>query len=282
MLNLTDLGLEGKALDVVKKNIIKPYGIILSTGPTGSGKTTTLYSILNKISKPEINIVTLEDPVEYEIPGINQCQIKPKIGFTFAEGLRSILRQDPDIIMVGEIRDQETASMATHAALTGHLVLTTLHTNDTASALPRLINMGVEPFLITSAINCIMAQRLVRKICPKCKEEYKIPEATRKEIMDEINKSTNPELSKYKNTEIKFYHGKGCDNCSNGFKGRIGVFEVMDMTEKVENLAVSRSPATTIKHEAMKEGMLTIKEDGIIKIIKGITTVDEVLRVTTD
>jgi type II secretory ATPase GspE/PulE/Tfp pilus assembly ATPase PilB-like protein len=279
---LEDLGLMGNALKVLDRNIAKPYGVVLATGPTGSGKTTTLYCIISKINKPEVNVVTLEDPVEYEIPDVNQCQIKPKIGFGFAEGLRSILRQDPNIIMVGEIRDQETASMVTHAALTGHLVLSTLHTNDTASALPRLINMGVEPFLITSAINCILAQRLVRKICPKCIEEYKIPDATVEQIKKEINASQNSELAEYKNKELKFYHGKGCSNCTDGYKGRLGLFEILELSEKIENLAVSHSPANMIKDEAIKEGMLTMKEDGIIKVLKGLTTIDELLRVTTE
>lgn len=279
---LEDLGLMGNALKVLDRNIAKPYGVVLATGPTGSGKTTTLYCIINKINKPEVNVVTLEDPVEYEIPDVNQCQIKPKIGFGFAEGLRSILRQDPNIIMVGEIRDQETASMVTHAALTGHLVLSTLHTNDTASALPRLINMGVEPFLITSAINCILAQRLVRKICPKCIEEYKIPSATVEEIKKEIDASQNSELAEYKNKELKFYRGKGCANCTDGYKGRLGLFEILELSEKIENLAVSHSPANMIKDEAVKEGMLTMKEDGIIKVLKGLTTIDELLRVTTE
>lgn len=282
VLSLEDLGMMGHAKEVLEKNIAKPFGVILSTGPTGSGKTTTLYSIINKINKPEINVITLEDPVEYEITGINQCQIKPKIGFGFADGLRSILRQDPNVIMVGEIRDQDTASLATHAALTGHLVLTTLHTNDTAGALPRLINMGVEPFLITSALNCIIAQRLVRKICEHCKEEYKIPNVLQDEIKNEIDKSVNPELNEFKHKDLKFYHGKGCSQCHEGYKGRIGLFEVMDMSDKIEELAVSRVPATFIKAEAIKEGMLTIKEDGLMKVLKGLTTIDEVMRVTTE
>jgi len=281
LLNLKDLGMGAGALKILEDNIKKPYGVILATGPTGSGKTTTLYAIINTINKPDINVITLEDPVEYEIAGINQCQIKPKIGFGFAEGLRSVLRQDPNIIMVGEIRDRETASMATHAALTGHLVLTTLHTNDAPSALPRLINMGVEPFLITSAINCIMAQRLVRKICQKCKEELKVPEPVLNEIKAEIEKSTNSELNAYKNNPLKFYHGKGCPDCTDGFKGRVGVYEVLRMSEKIEDLAVKRMPATSIREQAISEGMLTIKEDGIIKAIKGITTLDEIMRVTS-
>lgn len=282
VMNLKDLGVAGRAFKVLEENIKKPYGVILATGPTGSGKTTTLYAVINQINKPEVNIITLEDPVEYEISGINQCQIKPKIGFGFADGLRSILRQDPNIIMVGEIRDNETANLATHAALTGHLVLSTLHTNDAASGLPRLINMGVEPFLITSAINCIIAQRLVRKICSQCKEEYRVPEAVKEKIEQEIDKSQNKDFSTYKNKPLKFYHGKGCSSCNEGFRGRIGVFEILQMSEKIEELAVSRAPATSIREVAIKEGMLTMKEDGIIKALAGVTTIDEILRVSSE
>lgn len=277
---LEDLGFNGTNLKKVNANIIKPYGIILATGPTGSGKSTTLYAILNKISKPEVNIITLEDPVEYDIPGINQSQIKPKIGFSFAEGLRSILRQDPDIIMVGEIRDTETAAMSTHAALTGHLVLSTLHTNDASGALPRLINMGIEPFLITSSINCIIAQRLVRKVCDNCKTEYAPPEPVIKEIKDELSNSKNQEVLDYLNKPLKFYKGKGCHICSKGYKGRIGIYEVLEVTAEVENLAVHKEPASKIQTQAIAEGMISIKQDGIIKALNGFTTLDEVMRVT--
>jgi type II secretory ATPase GspE/PulE/Tfp pilus assembly ATPase PilB-like protein len=270
---LEELGIAGKSLKVIENNITKPYGIILSTGPTGSGKSTTLYSILQKISSPEINVITLEDPVEYEIPGINQCQVKPKIGFSFAEGLRSVLRQDPNIIMVGEIRDSETAAMATHAALTGHLVLSTLHTNDAAGALPRLMNMGIEPFLITSSINIIIAQRLVRKICQKCKAEVRLPE----ELMVEINKS----LEKFNlQKPYKFFEAKGCPECNQGYSGRIGLFEVLEMSEKIEEIAVKKRPAFEIAAAAVSEGMVTLKQDGLIKATKGLTTVSEILRVT--
>ncbi|HBO60473.1 TPA: hypothetical protein DD449_02210 [Candidatus Berkelbacteria bacterium] len=268
------LGIKGHNLKVLEENIIKPYGVILATGPTGSGKSTTLYSILKKISSPSVNVITLEDPVEYEIPGINQCQVKPKIGFSFAEGLRSVLRQDPNIIMVGEIRDSETAGMATHAALTGHLVLSTLHTNDSAGALPRLINMGIEPFLITSSVNVIVAQRLVRKLCQKCKKEVALPEVFRIDIEKELAKFN---LQK----PYKFYEGQGCSECDHGYSGRMGIYEVLSMSDKIEELAIKKRPASEIAHQAVAEGMITLKQDGLIKAIKGETTVGEVLRVTT-
>ncbi len=274
MYTLEDLGVTGHNLKILLENIDKPYGIVLSTGPTGSGKSTTLYAVLSRISTASVNIITLEDPVEYELPGLNQCQIKPKIGFTFANGLRSVLRQDPNIIMVGEIRDSETASLATHAALTGHLVLSTLHTNDATGALPRLINMGVEPFLITSSINCIIGQRLVRRLCDHCKRPAHIPEPVLKEIESELAKFNLPK-------PYKFFEGRGCPECDQGYKGRIGIFEVLPMTEKIETLAIARKPASEIKNTAIQEGMITMKQDGLIKAIKGITTVNEVLRVVT-
>ncbi len=279
---LEKLGMTGDNLKKVKENINQPYGIILVTGPTGSGKSTTLYAILGEISNEKVNVVTLEDPVEYEIEGINQSQIKPKIGFGFAEGLRSIVRQDPNIIMVGEIRDAETANLSTNAALTGHLVLSTLHTNDASGALPRLINMGVEPFLITSSINAIIAQRLVRKLCPNCKQEKKIPATILQDIKEELSKSNNKEVLAYKDKPLKFYEAKGCEKCGNGgYKGRIGLYEVMPMSEKIEDLAVNKMPASEIQKEAIKEGMITMKQDGLIKAIQGVTTLDEVMRVTT-
>ena len=271
---LEELGLAGKSLKVVTDNIDKPFGIILSTGPTGSGKSTTLYAILNRISTASVNIITLEDPVEYEIPGINQCQIKPKVGFSFANGLRSVLRQDPNVIMVGEIRDAETASLAVHAALTGHLVLSTLHTNDAPGTLPRLINMGIEPFLITSSINCIIGQRLVRKLCPKCKVPAHIPALVQKEIDLELAQFNFPK-------PYNFFEGNGCSECSQGYKGRIGIFEVMSMREEIENLTIARRPASEIKAAAIKNGMVTMKQDGLIKALKGLTSINEVLRVVT-
>lgn len=279
--SLEDLGFVGSAFKIVMEQIKQPYGIIMATGPTGSGKSTTLYAILNRLNQPGVNVVTLEDPVEYEVAGVNQCQIKPKIGFTFAEGLRSILRQDPNIIMVGEIRDSDTASMATHAALTGHLVLTTLHTNDAASALPRLINMGVEPFLITSSVNLIIAQRLLRRICPHCREKVDIPDPLKqalKKELDSIPKNNKEDLSRIK--EIQFYKGRGCKECTEGYKGRIGVYELLVMSDQIENLAVSRRPASEVKEAAISAGMLTMKQDGLLKALDGLTTIDEVLLAT--
>ncbi|MEK7096360.1 MAG: ATPase, T2SS/T4P/T4SS family [Patescibacteria group bacterium] len=283
VLSLEDLGMQGSAFQLTVAAIARPYGTILSTGPTGSGKTTTLYAILNRISRPGINIVTLEDPVEYEIPGINQCQIKPEIGFTFASGLRSVLRQDPNIIMVGEIRDAETAGMVTHSALTGHLVLSTLHTNDTSNTLPRLTNMGIEPFLITSSINLVIAQRLVRKVCPRCKEEMKVPPKILEQIKAELS-TISP-----KNTidaarvtrELRFYYGRGCNECLQGFRGRVGIFEVMDLNQEIEELAVSKRPANEIRVASIKNGMLTMRQDGILKVLAGITTIDEVFQATS-
>ncbi|MBI4948464.1 Flp pilus assembly complex ATPase component TadA [Candidatus Berkelbacteria bacterium] len=281
ILTLEQLGVTGTNFDRLVENIDKPFGIILSTGPTGSGKSTTLYAILNRISKPGVNIVTLEDPVEYELPGINQSQVKPQIGFNFADGLRSVLRQDPNVIMVGEIRDLETAAMATHSALTGHLVLSTLHTNDASGALPRLINMGVEPFLITSSINAVIAQRLVRKICDNCKEHVELPSAVKDFALKHISEIPTGQLKNINKEQLTFYHGKGCAKCSNGYLGRIGIFEVLPMTPGIEALANRKVPASELKNQAIKEGMITMMQDGLIKALKGITTVDEVMRVTT-
>lgn len=281
IMSLEQMGLTGSNFDVLVTNIEKPYGIILATGPTGSGKSTTLYAILSRLSKPGVNIITLEDPVEYELPGVNQAQVKPQIGFTFAEGLRSVLRQDPNIIMVGEIRDLETASMATHAALTGHLVLSTLHTNDAAGALPRLINMGVEPFLITSSMNAVIGQRLVRRVCESCKEKEELPPALLQRVKTELSNIPSGQLQNLNMEELVFYHGRGCTECTDGYSGRIGIFEVLSMSGEIEDLAVKKAPASEIKAAAIKAGMITMVQDGLMKALKGITTVDEVLRVTT-
>ena len=283
ILSLEDLGMLGSAFDKTLSAIAKPWGIILSTGPTGSGKSTTLNAVIARLNKPGINIITLEDPVEYETPGVNQCQIRPDIGFTFASGLRSILRQDPNIIMVGEIRDGETAGMTTQAALTGHLVLSTLHTNDTAGALPRLINMGIEPFLITSSIQLVLAQRLIRLICPKCKEELKVPPNLISEVQKEIDaipKNNKKEQERIPQ-ELKFYYGKGCSECTQGYKGRVGLFEAMEMTPDIENLAIGRKSANEIKAQSVKEGMITMKQDGMLKVLAGLTTLDEVFTATS-
>jgi len=282
ILTLEELGFAGKAYKDINEAIKKPYGIILATGPTGSGKSTTLYAILGKIAKPEVNVSTLEDPVEYEIAGVNQAQVKPQIGFTFAEGLRSLMRQDPNIIMVGEIRDLETAINATHAALTGHLVLSTLHTNDAAGALPRLIAMGVEPFLITSSINAIIAQRLVRKICKYCKEEVEIEHGLYLDVERELSAISPENKLDYARVKkpFRFYKGRGCDKCKGGYKGRIGIYEVLVPSEEIERLAVENAPASRILEQARREGMITMKQDGYLKAIAGITTIEEVLRET--
>jgi type II secretory ATPase GspE/PulE/Tfp pilus assembly ATPase PilB-like protein len=272
---LEDLGLDGMGFDRVMKAIKRPYGVVLSTGPTGSGKSTSLYSMLSGLNRPEVNIVTLEDPVEYEIDGINQVQVKPQIGFGFAEGLRSVLRQDPNIIMVGEIRDKETAELVTHAALTGHMVLSTLHTNNAAGALPRLFNLGVEPFLLTSAVNAVLGQRLVRRICPKCREEIDVPQSVAFAVRKEFEKInfTHP---------LQFFKGRGCPDCKNGFRGRIGIFEVLEMSSAIENLVLANKTSEDIFTQATKEGMITMRQDGMIKAVKGLTTIDEVLRVTSE
>lgn len=282
--SLETLGIEGKAYETLVQSINRPYGICLATGPTGSGKSTTLYAILNRIATPNVNVVTLEDPVEYEIKGINQSQIKPKIGYTFAEGLRSILRQDPNIIMVGEVRDGETATMATQAALTGHLVLTTLHTNDAAGAIPRLSNMGIEPFLITSSVNIIIGQRLIRRICPHCKSEVNLPQGVKDQIkadLDKIAATASPADKARLKSSISFFQGTGCKECGGkGYLGRLGIYEVLSMSDGIEELALRHASSGEINEQAQKEGMLTMYQDGLLKVVSGITTLDEVLRET--
>jgi len=279
--SLEGLGLEGVAYEWLTQAIQKPYGICLATGPTGSGKSTSLYAILSRIATPNVNVVTLEDPIEYEMKGINQSQIRPKIGYTFAEGLRSILRQDPNIIMVGEIRDGETATMATQAALTGHLVLSTLHTNDAAGAIPRLTNMGIEPFLITSSLNVVMAQRLVRKICPNCRREVSLPQGIRSQFERDIEEiaALNPTDAKRIKRPITFYQGSGCDQCSGkGYQGRVGIYEVLLMNDEMADLTVEHASSAKIQEAARRKGMLTLYQDGLLKATAGITTIDEVLR----
>ncbi|ACI21294.1 MULTISPECIES: type IV-A pilus assembly ATPase PilB [Thermodesulfovibrio] len=270
-LDLTKLGFEEISLKFFSEALAKPYGMILVTGPTGSGKTTTLYSALMKLNKPGVNIMTVEDPVEYSFPGINQVQVKEDIGLTFASALRAFLRQDPDIIMVGEIRDFETAEIAVKAALTGHLVLSTLHTNDAASTITRLINMGIEPFLISSSLILIIAQRLVRKLCSHCKKEEKYSK-------ENLIKIGFPEdLTE----QIKIYSPQGCPECNNtGYSGRIALYEVMPIKEEIKELILTGAPATEIKKEAVKLGMITLRQSGINKIIQGITSVDEVMKIT--
>ncbi|MCS6874425.1 MAG: type IV-A pilus assembly ATPase PilB [Pyrinomonadaceae bacterium] len=271
MLDMTKLGFEPKSLEVFKRNIEKPYGMVLVTGPTGSGKTNTLYSALMALNKPDINIMTAEDPVEFNLPGINQVQMKDQIGLNFAAALRAFLRQDPNIILVGEIRDFETAEIAIKAALTGHLVLSTLHTNDAPSAVSRLVNMGVEPYLVATSVNLIQAQRLVRRICQNCKEEVHTPP----DFLVQIG------FSEEEAHKVKTYRGRGCNVCNNtGYKGRIGLYEVMEITDDIRELITIGATAMELRRKAIEMGMITLRESGLCKIRDGITTVDEVVKET--
>lgn len=292
ILTLEQIGLQPKPLKKIRRNVTKPHGIILVTGPTGSGKTTTLYTVLNILNTPQVNISTIEDPIEYRMPHINQSQVNAKIGYTFASGLRSFLRQDPDIIMVGEIRDHETAEIAIHAAMTGHLVLSTIHTNDAATTMPRLAEMGVPSFLIATTVNIIIAQRLVRKICPNCIQSYNLDSETIKELEKQLNienilKTMEKEKliinAKKGLNSLLFYRGKGCKKCNNtGYKGRIGIYEILENTEKISALMLKNASANEINKQTISEGMLTIVEDGFIKAKNGITTIEEVMRVTKE
>lgn len=283
---LEGLGLRGEALEKIQDNLRKPVGMILVTGPTGSGKTTTLYSMLEILNTPDVNIATVEDPIEYRMPRINQTQVNPKIGLTFASGLRALVRQDPDILMIGEIRDKETASLAINAALTGHLVLSTIHTNTAAGAIPRLIDMGAEPFLISSTLNVILAQRLVRKLCPE-KLKYKLGKTEIKNLEKNCDLNRILEILKKEKTvekkggwpNIEFYRPKPSKNCSEGYKGRIGIYEVLLATESIKELIIRRTSANQIQKQAQKEGMRTMVEDGFLKTSQGITSIEEVLRV---
>jgi len=270
-LDMTKLGFEEEALKKFKEAIYKPWGMVLVTGPTGSGKTTTLYSALSELNKTECNISTAEDPVEFDLPGINQVHMHEEIGLTFASALRSFLRQDPDIIMVGEIRDFETAEIAIKAALTGHLVLSTIHTNDAPSTINRLLNMGIEPFLVASSVNLIVAQRLARKICPKCKVEDDIPKETLIQMGMDSDEASRTVC----------YRGKGCPDCGNtGYKGRIALYEVMPVNDSIKELILMGASASEIKKEAIKCGMKTLRQSGLTKISEAVTTVSEVMRTT--
>ena len=270
MIGLNKLGMAGETQAQLESVIVQPNGMILSTGPTGSGKTTTQYSILNKINSVEKNIITIEDPVEYQLPGLSQVHVNRKAGLTFASAMRSFLRQDPDIIMVGEIRDLETAETAVQASLTGHLVLSTLHTNDAPSAVTRLMDMGVEPFLIASSIIGILAQRLARRICQNCKEPYKPPAEALHRVGFNVDDMEN----------VVFYRGRGCEQCRHtGYRGRNGIFEMMLVTEEVADLTVKRAPLSEIRAAALAGGMKTLKMDGFQKVLAGLTTVEEVMRV---
>jgi type IV pilus assembly protein PilB len=283
--DIKDLGFNYRDLSITEKTIKKPYGLLLVTGPTGSGKSTTLYTILQKLNQEGKNIVTLEDPVEYYIGGINQSQIRPAIGYTFAQGLRHILRQDPDIIMVGEIRDEETAALAIHAALTGHFVLSTLHTNNVSGVIPRLIDLGVAPFLLPASLSMLLSQRLVRKLCPFCKKKispgFKMKQLIQKEVSS-LSLSAKRE-NKLSTSDIQTWEAVGCKKCKNsGFSGRMAVFETLEMTKLLSEIILGEPSEQKVEIEAKRQGIITMKQDGIIKALQGMTTVEEVLRVAME
>ena len=298
LITLEELGLRGNSYRLIESGTKRPHGMVLSTGPTGSGKSTTLYAILNKINNTEINITTLEDPVEYQVDGVNQIQINASLGLTFASGLRSILRQDPDVIMVGEIRDTETAELAIQSALTGHTVLSTLHTNNASGVLPRLLDMDIEPFLIASTVNTVIGQRLVRRVCPKCKKPYNaspaLTDAIKKAVghmlpthdmsQKEIDERGYQNLPFVDDEKIILYQGEGCDDCrQTGYQGRVGIFEVFGVSSEMEKLILAHSAPSEIQELAVKEGMVTMREDGFLKALEGITTVNEVIaRITVE
>lgn len=275
--SLLELGLRGSSLKNLDMQLTRPHGIILICGPTGSGKTTTLYSILTKVSTTRVNIVTIEDPVEYQIPGVNQVQVNTGVGLTFASALRSFLRQDPNIIMVGEVRDSETADLAIQAALTGHQVFSTVHTNSSAGAPPRLLDMGVEPFLLISALNAVVGQRVARKICPRCKAEYDPPPEVVENIKQVLGKYLPAQASP------KLFKGKGCQSCAGtGYLGRIGIFEVLPFSEQIAKLILEHGSSGSIEQAAVSQGMITMKQDGYLKVLEGVTTMEEILRVAQD
>lgn len=281
LVELIDLGLAGRNLKLVEEYIEKPFGSILMTGPTGSGKTTTLYAILRKINKEGVNIITLEDPIEILLPGVNQSQIQEEIGYTFASGLRSILRQDPDIIMVGEIRDSDTANLATHASLTGHLVFSTLHTNDSIGVIPRLIDLGVEKYLIAPTLNLAAAQRLLRRLCPSCKIKSK-PNAAEERIITEAIDQMPEEIKKSLPKSFSIYKASdgGCGECrGKAYKGRMAIFEVLEITDGVEKIVLSGLSEAALREEAKHQGMLTMFQDGILKVVEGVVSLEELLEV---
>lgn len=297
VLTLESLGFKGRAFRLIRDGIHKPHGMTLSTGPTGSGKSTTLYAVVQELKDVSINIVTLEDPVEYKMDGINQIQVNPDVGLSFASGLRSILRQDPNVVLVGEIRDKETADLAVQAALTGHVVLSTIHTNSAAGVLPRMLDMGIEPFLIASTINTVIGQRLVRRLCPKCKEEYQSNEAESKSIIEtlgEVLPKSKAEVEKTKKDigyeevptadqkTFTLYKAVGCKECVKGYKGRIGIYEVFAMTDAMEKLLLAHATTSEVQKQASEDGMLTMKQDGYMKALNAETTLEEVARVAAD
>jgi general secretion pathway protein E len=273
LLDLAAIGMDRPTLEAVEDLIQRPYGIMLVTGPTGSGKTTTLYSCLSRINKPALNILTVEDPIEYQLAGISQVAVNPKINLTFANGLRSFLRHDPDVIMVGEIRDRETAEIAIQASLTGHLVFSTLHTNDAAGAFTRLIDMGVEPFLVASSLLGNMAQRLVRRLCKHCKQQFDPTDAELRQL--------DLTRERYESANGRMYRPVGCPLCSNsGYKGRSGIYELLTVSNEIRQLVMDRSDAGRIKRQAMSEGMVTLREYGASIVLNGVTSIEEILRVT--
>ena len=299
VITLEELGIKGRGYDIIEAGSRRPHGMILATGPTGSGKSTTLYALLTKMNKPEVNIITLEDPVEYQVDGVNQIQINPQVGLTFASGLRSILRQDPDVIMVGEIRDAETAGLAVQSALTGHTVLSSLHTNSAAGVLPRLLDMEIEPFLIASTVSTVIGQRLVRRLCPKCKIAYKASPSLLVAIKKDLagllpNKNDSDAEAKFKNVgyenlpfnddaELTLYKEKGCEECRNtGYKGRIGIYEVFPISNIMEKLLLTHATTSEIQDAAVKEGMITMRQDGFLKALTGITSIEEVVSKATE
>lgn len=280
--DLVDLGFGENDLKIVTRAIKKPYGMILVTGPTGSGKTTTVYAILKILNRRDVHIISIEDPVEYDIEGVTQIQVDPRTNLTFAKGLRAIVRQDPDVIMVGEIRDPETAGIAINSAMTGHLVLSTLHANDSATTLPRLLDMGIEPFLVASTVNIVIAQRLVRKICPKCRVSYTITPEERGLIEEEeVLKGRILARGIKAITQVKWYRGQGCQQCSQtGYRGRVGIYEVLEVSEPIRELILKRADSEELMQTAIKGGMTTMLDDGLEKVFTGVTTMQEVIRVT--
>ncbi|MBI4049542.1 MAG: type II/IV secretion system protein [Candidatus Doudnabacteria bacterium] len=291
-MTLEELGFIHRNYDTIIRNVKKPHGALLVTGPTGSGKSTTLYTIISMLNTKGVNISTIEDPIEYHVPGVNQMQVNPKIGLTFAVGLRALLRQDPNVIMIGEIRDRETAEEAVHAALTGHVVLATLHTNNAGGALPRLLDIGVEPYLIASTVNAVVGQRLTRQICQDCKEEMHIDEEYEASLRKEYNIDHLLEIMKREGfiekkakslAELTFYKGRGCDKCGqSGYRTRKGIFEVLEVTPEIQDLILKHAPTSQIQDKAVEQGMILMWEDGFIKAIQGKTTIDEVIRVSKE
>ena len=279
--SLSELGCEGRNLELLTEAIDRPYGMVLITGPTGSGKSTTLYAILQILNKEQVNIVSLEDPIEYYVPGVNQSQVRPEIGYTFATGIRHLMRQDPDMIMVGEIRDKETALLAVHAALTGHLVLSTLHTNNATGVIPRLIDMGVEPFLIPATLIAAVGQRLVRKLCPDSRKTIKLAGRVKEIITKDVE--AMPDLFREElkgKMPAEIYQAQVSPSCSTGTRGRSGIFEVLTMTPKLEEIILTSPSEAKIQEEARRQGMLTLRQDGILKVLKGIIGLEELIEVT--